>query len=168
MYRTLSIPGNRTLADLHLCIQNAFGWQDYHLHEFVLNGTSFGEPTDDDWHPVVWDDIVSLDELRLKTGDKFLYRYDFGDDWQHSIKVRSKAKLSGEVAWEAKCACTAGARAAPPEDCGGINGYESLIECLSTPASQRSEDQHELIEWAGRWKPEKFNLNMVNKKLAKR
>lgn len=48
IFRTLKIPGNRTLADLHLCIQNAFGWQNYHLHEFRFDHMTLGEMTDDE------------------------------------------------------------------------------------------------------------------------
>jgi hypothetical protein len=168
IYRLLSIPGNRTLADLHLCIQDAFGWKNYHLHEFALDGTIFGEPSVDDERPIVWDDIVSIDDLRLKKGEDLIYTYDLGDDWIHTVKIRSKGKLAGEAAWTTLCTCVDGARSGPPEDCGGTSGLEELVECFAAPLAARTKEQQEFITWAGRWKPDKFDIEAVNKKLSKR
>jgi len=161
IYRTLSIPGNRTLADLHRCLQDAFGWQNYHLHEFNLDHTIFGEPSNEEDRVVIADDVYSLDDLALKVGNKFEYVYDFGDDWVHSIRVKSREKLDGENTWALPCVCIDGARAAPPEDCGGIEGYKAMLKELepSLFASGKKKTK---------WNPESFDKEAVNKKLARR
>jgi hypothetical protein len=163
--RILSVPGDRTLAALHGCIQDAFGWSDGHLHEFIVGGTIYGEPSDEDFKPPIPDDSVCLDDLRLRKGSRFEYVYDLGDDWRHSVRVSAKTRPEASGALPL---CIEGARAAPPEDCGGLSGYQELLECIATPVAKRTEDQKEFIAWKGRWTPEKFNIAAVNKKLAKR
>ncbi len=73
IYRTLLIPGNMTLGDLHRCLQDAFGWKNYHLHEFSFDHMVFGEPLNEEDRVVIADDIVSLDDLALKVGHKVEY-----------------------------------------------------------------------------------------------
>lgn len=161
IYRTLLIPGNRTLADLHLCLQDAFGWENYPLHEFLFDHMTFGELSEEKDRVIIGDDVVSLDELALKVGHRLEYVYDFGDEWEHSIKVKSRTKLEGEEAWTASCVCADGARAAPPEDCGGIEGYKELLMegATSLFASEKARPD---------WDPERFDKDEVNEKLARR
>lgn len=161
IYRTLLIPGNRTLADLHSCLQDAFNWEDYHLHEFRFDHMVFGEPSNENEYLVIGEDIVSLDELTLKVGNKIDYIYDLGDNWIHSIKVKSRKKLTGEEAWTSPCTCVAGARAAPPEDCGGIEGYKQMLAELEP--SLFPTDKKKLP-----WNPENFDIEALNKMLAYR
>jgi hypothetical protein len=161
IYRTLSIPGNRTLADLHCCLQDAFGWQNYHLHEFTFDHMVFGEPSDEEDSVVIADNIVSLDDLALKVGNKIEYVYDFGDDWVHSIRVKTREKLDGETAWPLPCLCIDGARAAPPEDCGGIEAYKTMLKELEPPLFASGKKKI-------KWNPESFDKEAVNKKLARR
>ncbi len=165
VYRKLSVPGNRTLADLHGCVQDAFGWSDSHLHEFYVGDTNYGEPSEEDFKQVIPENTVSLDDLRLRKGSSFGYVYDFGDDWRHTLRVSAKIKPENGAPVPM---CMEGARAAPPEDCGGSPGYEELLKCIATPAAQRTEEQREFIVWKGKWTPDKFNIDAVNRKLAKR
>lgn len=161
IFRTIQIPGNRTLADLHRCLQDAFGWENYHLHEFQYDHAVFGELSDEEDRVIIADDIVSLDELALKVGHKLEYTYDFGDDWVHSIKVKAREKLQGEEAWTSQCACLDGAMAAPPEDCGGIEGYKELqAEASATLFASETPKI--------RWNPERFDQAAINKKLERR
>jgi len=80
-----------------------------------LDHTIFGEPSNEEDRVVIADDVYSLDDLALKVGNKFEYVYDFGDDWVHSIRVKSREKLDGENTWALPCVCIDGARAAPPK-----------------------------------------------------
>jgi hypothetical protein len=161
IYRTLLVPGNRTLADLHRCLQDAFGWKNYHLHEFRFDHMTFGEPSGEDGRLIIADDIFSLDDLALKVGNKLEYVYDLGDNWVHSIKVTSREKLDGEDAWTVPCTCLDGARAAPPEDCGGIDRYTKMLKELA-PSLFGSRTH------TPRWDPERFDKEAINKKLARR
>lgn len=168
IHRRLSVPGNRSLADLHRAIQIAFGWEDAHLHEFEIEGTRYGEPgLDEDREPLMPDSAVTLDRLSLSKGESFLYTYDLGDDWRHRIRVAGRTRLSGDDVWLSPVRCLEGARASPPEDCGGAPGYAELLRAVAQPLSRLSEDDADLVRWAGSWNPDKFNMEAVNKKLSK-
>jgi len=161
IYRTLIIPGNRTLADLHICLQDAFDWEDYHLHEFRFDHMIFSEPSNESEYLVIGEDILSLDELTLKVGHKIEYIYDFGDNWHLTIKVKSRKKLTGGETWTSPCACVSGARASPPEDCGGIEGYRQMLTEMEPSLFATSKKQPH-------WDPERFDIDSLNSILSRR
>lgn len=154
IWRRLLVPGNIRLDMLHETIQRAMGWKDTHLHEFIINGTIYGDP---DNPPE--DEFVSergtktkLKFLNLVPGDKFVYRYDFGDDWKHEVLIE---EITEPVPKECYPKCVAGERACPPEDCGGPPGYQHLLEVLKTPGTPEYRD---LAEWlGGDFDPEAFD-----------
>ena len=91
------------------------------------------------------------------------YEYDFGDSWRHTILLE-EVLASGAAIAQARC--IGGARACPPEDCGGIPGYQAFLEAVLDPFHA---EHRELLAWAGgRFDPEAFNLDAVNRKLASR
>jgi len=111
-------------------IQAAMGWADYHLHVFSDGQTEYGRPDPE---------LAFRDERRATLGDLILregggarYTYDFGDDWEHEIVVEKVLAAEPGVPYPG---CVAGAGACPPEDCGGVWGYEHLREVLATPTT---------------------------------
>jgi len=126
VWRRIQIPEFCSFWDLHVAIQDAMGWLDYHLHEFrvVLDSKSgrigrFGIPFDDmlDQPSVQPDWKVKVSDV-LNTGDlPILYVYDFGDDWRHMVVYEGSAQLDRRVKYPR---CVAGASKCPPEDCGGV------------------------------------------------
>ena len=56
---------------------------------------------------------------------------------------------------------TDGEGTAPPEDCGGIPGYERLLEVFRTGKDPWGEDPKEVIEWADAWKPDLFDRGQL-------
>ena len=134
IWRRLQVPGDCTFWDLHVAIQSAFAWNDSHLHEFRplgrRDGTPrFGMPLDDfDENPPLhgWAhrvaDVLTRDNLRLE------YEYDFGDGWEHLILLEDILEAAPGKTYPR---CTAGERAGPPDDCGGPDGYASLLETLA-------------------------------------
>jgi hypothetical protein len=141
------------------------GWEDYHLHEFhipVKGSKKFlkiGIPSEDD-STYGW---IILPGYREKISDRFnmkskraIYLYDFGDDWTHQIELEGIFTCDDSVGYPI---CIDGKRACPPEDCGGIWGYEDIIRILKTGA--KSEDDEEVLEWLGDHDPEKFDLSSV-------
>ena len=161
IWRRLLVPGDCTLARLHHIFQAAMGWTDYHLHSFEVRGRRYGVPNPD------WGDNV-LDESRnrltqiVAAGDHFTYEYDFGDSWTHGIFVES---LERNVTPLKHAACLEGARACPPEDCGGFPGYERLCDALADPGD---EEHDELLEWVGgHYDPESFDLASTNAALQR-
>ena len=164
IWRRLAVPGPSTLHDLHGILQAAMPWQDSHLYQFEVGDTRYEDPNPDDRDPSVPDPrAVSLDQLGLVQGDRFRYTYDFGDDWHHDLTVEGVVPLPREVL---RPLCLGGARACPPEDCGGVGGYEELLGALRRPQSAAAREFH---EWLGRvYDPEELDLAAINLRLGHR
>jgi hypothetical protein len=159
IWRRVQVDANVTLARLHLVIQAAMGWSDAHLHAFRVGDREYGVP-DPDWEP----DIRLRDDRRVrlnalvKVGDTFGYEYDFGDSWDHVIKVEAFTAREPRVRYPR---VVAGARACPPEDVGGVWGYADLLAILADPDDPERADR---IAWlGGEFDPEAFDLVEVNR-----
>jgi hypothetical protein len=96
IWRRLLVRGDITLADLHAIIQAAFGWWDYHLHQFIVGETYFGVPHPDyeDYLEMNDEQDVTLRQVALREGSKFRYKYDFGDSWLHQVLVEKSCPRS--------------------------------------------------------------------------
>lgn len=160
IWRRVLVPETATLNDLHEIVQVAMGWDDSHLHQFEIGKQRYSEPSRDEFDDCIDETRTRLDDVILPKM-KFLYEYDFGDDWIHEITVEKKLEDDERVG----AFCTGGERACPPEDCGGIWGYEEKLETLADPTCA---DYEELVEWIGpEFDPEAFDLEAVNKQLIK-
>jgi Plasmid pRiA4b ORF-3-like protein len=156
VWRRLHVPGNTTLADLHVILQVAMGWYNCHLYEFTYREATYGEPDPEEgWLDAV-DDArrITLAKLLPAAGVSLRYRYDFGDNWEHQIKVNGIVPPSPGTHYPR---CVAGKRACPPEDCGGPWGYGNLLDRLQQPDAA-VHDRH-------RVDPDAFDLSEVNERL---
>jgi hypothetical protein len=146
------------LEELHDIIQIVMGWEEMHMHAFVIDGEQYG--TDGDFE--CDSRFVRLSEV-LETGHtRFEYDYDFGDDWEHIIDIEKTLPAEEGVRYPR---CVAGERACPPEDSGGPYGYPYLLEKLHDP---EHEEHEEAVEWVGDdFDPEKFDLEAVNDELLR-
>lgn len=172
IWRRIQVPGNYTFWDLHVAIQSAFAWNDSHLHEFKLMSLDgqrlcFGLPVDGDFDRgpdgellQVWKHKVA-DYLDAKS-QRIAYLYDFGDDWEHAVIFEDALPKAPGKKYPR---CTAGERSGPPDDCGGVRGYESLLEILANPDDEEYASSH---EWAtsikgmrGKFDPEAFDEQAV-------
>ena len=161
IWRRLCVAGGLTLRDLHHVLQVSLGWTDSHLHEFEISGKRYGmpDPNEDFGDPPFDEQQFPLHKV-LRRGSRALYHYDFGDSWRHSLVVE---RITSLPPGNTKAECLAGARACPPEDCGGPYGYADLLEALADPSNERHA---ELREWAGpHFRPEEFDLSAVNREL---
>ena len=166
--RRLQVPGNANLGWFHAVIQVAFGWTNSHLHQFrdgerVISDPAFELDEFEDSPPVLDERKVTLMQVAPRRLDELLYEYDFGDSWEHTVMV---AKILDPDAAAAKVAlCLDGARACPPDDCGGVWGYEDLLKIIRNP---RHKEHKTMLEWLGRpFDPEAFDLNKANVFLRK-
>ena len=162
IWRKFVVPKSISLDRLHDVIQIVMGWQDYHQHEFVFGEKHFTEfpQKGDPFNP---SSKAVLGKLVKRKGATFSYIYDWGDDWTHELVVE-ETKVDPRLIRE-PLFCTAGERACPPEDVGGIFGYQEFCEAMSKPKHPRHK---ELKEWYG--KPldaEYFNPALVNQELVK-
>jgi len=168
VWRRISLPANYNFYDLHIAIQVAFGWENAHLFEFSPKGygsypvikESFEDSYDDE--ETLEPEETDLSEIFETEKQKFTYIYDFGDNWIHTIILE---KILPDIAMYPKL--LAGKGQCPPEDCGGIWGYENLKEVL---ADKKKPEYEEMAEWCGveddeMWNPAEFNLDKGQKYL---
>ncbi len=169
VWRRLLMPEKASLEDLHEAVQSVTGWQDYHLYEFQVGQRRFGRPEllDDAWDPEPGlEDArgITLGDLRSAGQEQFAYQYDFGDCWDWSVTLGAAADAPGRGSERSHC--VEGARAAPPEDAGGIGGYEELCAAVVDPMG---EEDAELARWAPEgWHPDAFSAAAVDWVLAHR
>ena len=142
--RRIEVPADIKLDRLHLTLQAALGWSNSHLYEIRARDRGWGLP-DPDWPdgPLDARKAKLLDVLENAGTKTLRYLYDFGDGWEHTIKVERSASPEPEVVYprliEASGCC-------PPEDVGGPWGYAEMIEALDDPAHERHD---EIREWLG-------------------
>src|SRR5215471_6300545 len=139
LWRRLELASDLFLDQVHEIIQVAFGWTDSHLHQFGSGPGHYGPETEhylcpfqvEDGETGVPEEDVRLDEVLVDAGDRLFYDYDFGDGWEHVIKL--EALLPRPDAGPG-AVCVAGRRDGPAEDCGGIYAYE-LISAATDPGN---------------------------------
>jgi len=146
--RRLEVPADIRLDRLHLVLQAAMGWTNSHLYEIRAGEAGWGIP-DPDWpdgpldarKATLWDVIED-------TGAKTLrYVYDFGDNWEHVVRIDRFLDPDPAAAYPVLTAATG---RCPPEDVGGFPGYEEFLAAVANPNHERHE---EIKEW---W-PENFD-----------
>lgn len=152
VWRRLLVAESATLSDLHDALQGAFGWYDCHLHEFEIDGVRYGTDDGEGWGPPVKDERRGRLGKVASVGTTIRYVYDFGDDWVHKVAVEKMLPADPKIRYPV---CVAGKRACPPEDCGGVWGYEHLLAAISDPHHPEHE---EMLEWVGgSFDPEEFD-----------
>ena len=152
VWRRIQVPDTYSFWDLHVAIQDAMGWLDYHLHEFRVPDAAgrrlvaIGIPSSDDVprdRPKAgW--LVPLANY-FETGIRppGLYTYDFGDDWHHVVAYEGATLPEPGLEYPR---CVGGARRCPPEDCGGASGY---AEFLAIIADATHPEHAERLDWVG-------------------
>lgn len=160
IWRRIQVNSDITLYKLHQILQVVMGWFNCHLHQFVVHGEYYGTPDPDFDFEVKNEKRVKLNQVASTTGDKFVYEYDFGDSWEHVILLEKILQPEAEVHYPI---CLKGKRACPPEDCGGIWGYNDLLEIIQDSAHPEHKDMLERL--GGSFDPEEFDLGVVNQKL---
>jgi hypothetical protein len=164
IWRRILVPGNTTLLKFHDILQIVMGWEDYHLHMYTIEGLIYGDPADDEYG-----DLGTLDEVNYKLsqviygeGQRFTYEYDFGDSWDHTLLVEKILPPAEGVRYPLYLK---GKRACPPEDVGGVWGYENFMEAIRDPNHAEHE---EYLAWVGgEFHPEDFDLEEINTRLRR-
>jgi hypothetical protein len=138
------------------------GWENYHLYGFFIKGVEY-MPADDelDLEQEAEDTKgKKLNKFGFKKKDKIKYIYDYGDTWEHTIKIDKIYEPEESIITPV---CVDGARNCPPEDCGSVYGYEDILNAIKKPTTKAAK---ELLEWVGDdYDPEEFNLEEINKRL---
>lgn len=159
VWRRVLVNPTITFWEFHSIIQAVMGWTDSHLFEFNVGGKVIGDGDDDDMFAegMRFAEQETLETWLKPTTKSFKYIYDFGDDWVHTITV--EGMVTPEHPTIAPV-CVAGAGACPPEDCGGVLGYQELINILKNP---KHPDHEDMMEWIGMpIDPTLFDLDEAN------
>jgi hypothetical protein len=161
VWRRLLVPAGITLAKLHAALQDAMGWTNSHLHSFEVAGRRIGMVGVEEDSPELEDERrVKVSSVLPKKGATLVYRYDYGDDWEHLVEVEEVTSPDRRHSYPL---CIAGARACPPEDCGGPFSYGEFIKALADP---RHEEHDQNLTWVGgHFDPDSFDVNAVNRLL---
>jgi hypothetical protein len=158
IWRRIQVPETYSFWDLHVAIQDSMGWMDSHLHQFTIMNPSTGRRTiigipDEEtggedlpgWEHAIAD-YFSLKNARAD------YLYDFGDSWEHTVELE---KILAREKNNKYPLCIDGKRACPPEDVGGVWGYENFLEIIEDP---QHEEHQDMLNWIGEgFDPEHFH-----------
>lgn len=160
VWRRILVSDSTTLTDLHHILQVVMGWTDSHLHQFMVGQKRYGI-ADPEWD-VLNEEILDESNVRLKSvlrneKNSISYEYDFGDGWLHKIILEKKLNFSST---DELPKCVTGRRGCPPEDVGGVWGYENFLNIYQ-------DDQHpehdEMVEWSGEYfHPENLDIEEIN------
>lgn len=166
IWRRLLVSENATLYQLHRIIQAAFDWLDYHLHLFELDEIQYSLPEfelAEEWEVAVKNEKrYKLNRLNLKPESRFLYEYDFGDSWRHEILFEQILSFEKGARYPK---CVAGEQARPPEDVGGVSGYEYFLKAVNNP---RHPEHEEYMQWSGgQFDAAHFSLDESNERIWK-
>ena len=155
IWRELVVPSNITLELLAYVLINAMGWKHEHLYQFVgknnlyyVNSRQMKEETDSFMAFFARaryknSEDTSLEMVLQPKGERLKFEYDFGDSWTHDLWVKgARDYASGE---EPVIKLLKAHGACPPEDCGGVWGYDYLLE-LNKKKRKSAEDK-ERLEW---------------------
>lgn len=168
IWRTFVVPSSISLDRLHDVIQIVMGWNDCHLHEFIISNKRYTENPEHNDHSIE-SMLHTLGELLTRPGRSITYLYDFGDGWNHMITL-----VDNDHPVDIKqphLFCIDGERACPPEDVGGVRGYEEFCNAINNKTHRKHADY---IEWLATpschpkvFDTEKFNKDLVNLDLSK-
>lgn len=160
------MPGKFNLYKLNVVIQMAMGWTNSHLHQFIIKNVYYSDPQFGlDFLDAKNEERFKLQEIAPKVKCKFVYEYDFGDCWSHTVLVE---KIFAPEKGAKYPIVIKGRRACPPEDSGGIWGYESMLGIVADP----QHPEHKMyLEWLPEnFDPEKFDqdeIDAINAVLAR-
>jgi len=157
IWRRFQMANSDTLEDLHIILQIIMGWANAHMHEFTHQQQRYGIPDPDYPSDIINESNHPISHLLKNEKDKLIYTYDFGDGWQHDVVLEKILSFELDTTLPR---CIKGKRACPPEDIGGLGGYENTLQIITNPSAP---EYKETLKWlGGEFAPEYFNLKEIN------
>ena len=169
IWRGIICPSNIRLSYLSEFLVRTMGWIGYHEHQFTDKdgaeylSTSAKEDCDEDFAPgeIKYCDFNdwTLGDLLKTKGDKLTWTYDLGDDFTHTLTLREihRYMRKNGLPPDPEYCITGGENSCPPDDVGGIYGYEHMLEVLQNPDD---EEYQEYKDWLPEgFDPKRFNIN---------
>lgn len=176
IWRQIKVPPHITFHDLHLIIQAAFGWHNKHLYQFAEKEFSLIRIcSPHDTEAPINAEIIPVQNLLIelyndslfnpKDNTSLQYIYDYGDNWVHEIKTLGVDHSTDTIEY------IDGEGACPPEDCGGIRGFEDIKTSLMTgkPSVIHDESWIPWLEGCGykNYKPEYLDIKSIKRQIKK-
>jgi len=178
IYRKFSVPSNTSLRHLSELIIDLMGWSGGHLNQF-RKGNDYYAPAYqcDNEMPVLYgparnynQEEFSISDLLFEIGKTIEWEYDFGDSWCHEVRLSS---IEEYAKGEQSISFIKGERACPPEDCGGVWGYEDLLDAYSRfqkytihAGKRPSSEDMDRLSWYGMdmgFDPDKYDTDAARK-----
>ncbi|GEM_PF-1036205 len=154
IWRKFDCPSNISLRHLTELVLRLMGWWNEHLNQIVGTHDAYYVPyyqycRDDSWGNTFFQEEYKLSDLLNVRGKSIKWEYDFGDSWEHEIRLSSIEEYKEDELHE--IIFKSGKGACPPEDCGGVWGYQALLDILEKRRSRKrlTSDEKERLEWAG-------------------
>ncbi len=172
IWRRVLVRSDSTIADLRYTIQIAMGWSDTHLNRFYIHGKDYGVYHDGGMTFADRADKVMLSDFPFCERERFLYEYDFGDLWQHDVRVEKILPLEPKRTYPM---CMGGRRRCPPEDCGGPwtfmenEQYHSPMMVIDDLLDIEDDDPQDYLEQVEdkirQYNDDRFDRRAVNRRL---
>lgn len=165
IWRRIQVLDSVTLDHMHEILQVAMGWYNCQSHRFLIGDHFYGEPQEDEYgtgQSVIDESLILLKNVVFEENSRFLYLYDFGDEWMHEILVEKIVPFQADS--HEYPHCLKGKQSCPPESCGGIKGYKRFQKIIN----DKSHPEHQEMQliWTGdSFDPEEFDQEHVNQML---
>ncbi|HEX2705166.1 MAG TPA: plasmid pRiA4b ORF-3 family protein, partial [Candidatus Lustribacter sp.] len=171
VWRSVEVASDLTMDVLHEVIQAAMGWQDCHLHAFVLGSADdYGAPRllteadTDEGEDGTQEVDVRLDQVLRQPDERIGYEYDFGDSWSHEITLED---IRPHDPTAPRAVCLDGARACPPEDIGGIHSHNVVVAWLSGQPGVEPDEPELTRQWLPEdYAPAQFSVTEATERVA--
>jgi hypothetical protein len=161
VWRRVQVP-DLTLGELHEVLQVVMGWQDSHMHQFVVGGKYYGRSEPGNDLEIDDEDGVLLSHILTGKEPRIVYEYEVGDNWQHDLILEKTLEPKPGIKYPL---CLEGERACPPEDCGGVWGYADFLEAIGDP---KHPEHREMKAWiGGKFDRDRFSVDQVNRELRR-
>jgi len=166
IWRRVIVPAGLSFNQLTLVLNTVMGWYGYHLSSYTFQNLALEFEDDPEEEFGIWSDNEILDAAEYTINEfvedvkSFTYVYDFGDYWSHQVQVE-KVLYDYENNYPQVIKFKGNT---PLEDCGGVWGYESLIDILNNPDDPEYKD---MLEWSGGRPDRDYDIELINGELAK-
>ena len=155
--RRVEVPIAIRLDRLHLVLQAAIGWTNSHLYEIRVGDVGWGKPDQSFGDGPLDAAKARLIDVIEDTGARSLkYLYDFGDGWEHSVRIERITDAIPGIAYPRLIEATG---PCPPEDVGGPWGYREFLDAIADPNHQ---EHPERLQWVGgNFDPTEVNVEVL-------
>lgn len=161
IWRRVLVEKGIDFAEFHMVIQNAFDWEEYHMHQFIIDEETIITDTNNEYYEPFYEreyeeTKIKLNKFFKNEGDILIYEYDFGDGWEHIVKLE---KIIDKEVGKNYPYLVTGKRVAPIEDCGGIDSWENICEIMRNKKHPKRE---EMIEYYDEFDPDDFTKEDID------